>query len=195
MGACPTTSYSMSPAGSDRAAHRPRPSESCRVLGRALTRLMPGAGTPGVVRFRRIGLPGPGLLLVDVPGCARHCAPPVWRARCLTTAQDVDAGVHRLRSAHRARRADGCRNHGAAIPAEPSPSATARRCGAWPLALALRPSPRPPLRAAAHALLPARLGGLKLCRGCTAAGRPPDHEALPQGGRVTLNAPTATTGS
>src|SRR4029453_16270621 len=75
-------------------------SESCRVLGRALTRLMPGAGAPGVVRFRRIGLPGPGLLLVDVPGCARHCAPPVWRARCLTTAQDVVAGVHRLRSAH-----------------------------------------------------------------------------------------------
>jgi hypothetical protein len=123
-----------------------------------------------------------GLLSVPHDGCvpAKRCA---GLARVLPyNAQDVDVGVHRLPSAHRPQRADGCRHHGAAVPAEPSPPSTARRCGAWPLALALRPPQRPPVCAAYHAFRPARLGGLKLCRGAHLLGALPDYElddALP----------------
>ena len=97
---------------------------------------------------------------------------PVWRAYCYAAAEYVDLGVHRLRSADRRRRADGCCHHGDAIPAEPSSPSTSRRCGAGPVALALRPAPGPPLRAATDDLRPVRLCDLKLCRGAQLLGAP-----------------------
>jgi hypothetical protein len=116
------------PGGSDRAAHRPRPSGSCRVF-----RVVPcirtgtnpahaGRGHAGCCAFpsHRSSWPRPSPC-----GCAWMC--PALRAAGLARALPYYRSGCRCRSASpaigpsSARRADGCRNHRAAIPAEPSP--------------------------------------------------------------------------